>query len=109
MVSMGKIKEYVRRLVQEFHPHKVILFGSYAYGSPTPDSDVDLLVVMPDGGDPLTKAGEIRSRVPRTFPLDLIVRDPETLRWRIEQHDWFLKEIDERGVVLHEATDRRMG
>lgn len=106
MVSMGVIEEYVRRLVREFRPIKVVLFGSHAYGVPTLDSDVDLLVVMPDGGDPLTKAGEIRSRIPRSFPLDLIVRDPDTLRRRIEQHDWFLKEVDERGKVLHEASDR---
>jgi predicted nucleotidyltransferase len=106
MVSMGVIEEYVRRLVREFRPIKVVLFGSHAYGVPTLDSDVDLLVVMPDGGDPLTKAGEIRSRIPRNFSLDLIVRDPDTLRRRIEQHDWFLKEVDERGKVLHEASDR---
>lgn len=108
MVSMVEIEDYVRRLVQEFHPKQVVLFGSYARGTPTPDSDVDLLVVIRDGGDPLAKAGEIRSRLPRRFPLDLIVRDPETLRWRIDQHDWFLKEITEEGKVLHEASDHRV-
>lgn len=106
MVSMGDIQDYVYRLVREFHPQRVILFGSHAYGNATPDSDVDLLVVMPDGGDPLGKAGEIRVRLPRSFPLDLIVRDPETLRWRIAQQDWFLREITEKGKVLHEAPDR---
>lgn len=106
---MSEIEDYVQRLVREYQPRQVILFGSYAYGSPTADSDVDLLVVMPDDGDPLTKAGEIRSRLDRSFPLDLIVRDPDTLRGRIEQQDWFLREITEKGKVLHEAADRGMG
>ena len=41
------IKEIKNRIVSEVHPEKIILFGSYAYGTPTKDSDVDLLVIMP--------------------------------------------------------------
>ena len=103
MVNKRKIQEFAGQVAAQFRPDRIILFGSYAYGSPTEDSDVDLLVVMPDGGDPLGTAAKIRRQIPRSFPLDLIVRDPEDLTWRIRQHDWFLKEAVEKGIVIHEA------
>src|SRR4051794_41082775 len=53
------IRRYVGRIVERFHPEKVILFGSHAYGRPTPDSDVDLLVVMP-AKDEVSQAMRIR-------------------------------------------------
>lgn len=56
----GKIQEMVRRIVEQFHPEKVILFGSYARGTAGPDSDVDLLVVMPFSGSKFEKEVEIR-------------------------------------------------
>ena len=52
MVNKRKIQEFSGQVAAQFRPDRIILFGSYAYGSPTEDSDVDLLVVMPDGGDP---------------------------------------------------------
>jgi predicted nucleotidyltransferase len=106
MVAMGDIQAFAERIVEQFRPQRIILFGSHAYGTAGPDSDVDLLVVIPDGGRPLHKAAEIRRQVAAGFSLDLIVRDPDVLRWRIEQHDWFLKEIVEKGKVLYAAADR---
>src|SRR6266571_7050671 len=47
LVPMSAIRRYARAIAERFQPEKIILFGSYAYGTPTPDSDVDLLVVMP--------------------------------------------------------------
>lgn len=105
MVAMGDIQAFADRIAQEFKPRRIILFGSHAYGTAGRDSDVDLLVVMPDGGRPLRKAAEICRRVAAGFVLDMIVRDPDVLRWRIEQHDWFLKEIVEKGKVLYAAAD----
>lgn len=105
MVAMADVQDLSDRIAREFRPERIILFGSHAYGKPGPNSDVDLLVVIPDGGDPIRKAIEIRTKFDIGFPLDLIVRDPEVLRWRIEQHDWFLKEIVEKGKVLHAAAD----
>lgn len=104
------IQAYVDRIAKRFRPQRVILFGSHAYGQPATHSDVDLLVVMPDDGNPLRKSIEIVREVPyRGFALDLIVRDPEVLRWRLEQHDWFLMDIIEKGEVLYEAADARVG
>ena len=104
MASLAEIEEFARRVSAEFRPERIILFGSFAYGQPTGDSDVDLLVVMPHVGPPWRTATEIRGRVRPTFPLDLLVRSREELARRIEMGDCFLREIAEKGRVVYEAS-----
>ena len=72
------IRRMVVQIVNLFSPDKVILFGSYAYGRPTSESDVDVLVVMPTKNQ-VVQACRIRLAVERSFPLDLLVRTPEYL------------------------------
>src|SRR5262249_26790616 len=84
------------------------LFGSYAYGKPHKDSDVDLLVVMP-AHDDINQAVRILEKTSSTCPLDLIVRTPQNLRWRLEEGDWFLREIICSGTVLYEKAHRSDG
>jgi predicted nucleotidyltransferase len=96
------IRRYVDRIVERFRPDKVILFGSHAYGQPDPDSDVDLLVVMPAKNE-LNQMLRVELGVPAPFPLDLIVRTPEVLAKRLAWNDWFLREILEKGIVLSDA------
>ena len=50
-IAPQKIQEVTNRLVKEFHPQKIILFGSYAWGTPTNDSDLDLMVVIQDSNE----------------------------------------------------------
>ena len=110
MVALADIEAYAHEIARRFKPKRIILFGSYTDGEPDDHSDVDLLVVIADGGDPLGKAMEISRALPHYgFALDLIVRDPEVLQRRIEQHDWFLIEITEKGRVLYEAQHQRVG
>lgn len=99
----------MKRIVKEFQPERIILFGSYAYGEPTEGSDVDLLVVLPFEGKAAYKAGEIRSRVRPEFAIDLIVRTPEQVQDRLAQDDWFMREIFERGRTLYETDHGRVG
>jgi predicted nucleotidyltransferase len=106
-VPRAAIRKYVRQVVEKFHPERVILFGSHAYGKPDADSDVDLLVVMPTR-DELSQAVRIDLAVPAPFSLDLIVRTPENLAKRLGWNDWFLREVVEKGIVLHDAHDPRM-
>ncbi|NUM52422.1 MAG: nucleotidyltransferase domain-containing protein [Candidatus Hydrogenedentes bacterium] len=108
MVEMSKIEAFVRRLVDEYEPEKVILFGSYAYGDPRDGSDVDLLVVMNTSDPPAMKAVEmLRSLRPR-FSIDLIVRTPEQVVQRLAWDDFFLQDIFEKGKVLHESAHVRV-
>jgi uncharacterized protein len=105
LVDKRSIRALSRRIAEEFHPDKIILFGSYAYGKPTADSDVDLMVIMPHEGHPVDKATEIHLRARPGFPLDLLVRTREKVRERIEMGDDFMEEIVTRGEVLYEAHD----
>ncbi len=102
MVSRKDIQATCDDIVREFAPLQVILFGSYAYGTPTEDSDVDLLVVMPvPKSEFIRTAIEIRQRIPRRFSMDLLVRSPEEIAYRVLHNDWFLREITEKGEILH--------
>ena len=106
MVTMEQIEEFAQKLVQEFRPLKVVLFGSYAKGITTPDSDVDLLVILSFEGKPVSKSVEMRLRLRPRFPVDLIVRTPEKVRERLEMEDAFMEEVMEEGKVLYEAYNR---
>jgi predicted nucleotidyltransferase len=106
MVTMKQIEEFSEKLVREFRPHKVVLFGSYARGIVTPDSDVDLLVILPFEGKSVSKSVEMRLMLRPRFPLDLIVRTPETVRERLEMEDSFMEEVMAEGKVLYEAHNR---
>ena len=104
--TLQQIEDFGRRIGEEFRPRKVVLFGSYARGAATADSDVDVLVVMPFEGRPVDKSVEIRLKTNPPFPLDLLVRTPEVVRRRIEMGDCFLRDILRDGKVLYEAHDR---
>ncbi len=106
MTTLKQIEDLSRRIASEFHPDRIILFGSYARGAPTVDSDVDLLVVLPFEGRAVDKSVEIRLKLRPPFPIDLIVRTPEKVRERVEMGDDFMREILEEGKVLYEIDDR---
>jgi predicted nucleotidyltransferase len=102
------IRRFANEVAKRFQPDKIILFGSHAYGTPHADSDVDILVVMPARNE-LSQAMRIRLSVEYNFPLDLLVRTPKNLAWRLAEGDWFLKEITAKGEVLYEKDNARVG
>jgi len=102
-IPLRRIQSYCDAIVREFHPRKIVLFGSYAYGQPTSDSDVDLLVILPFRGSDATKAIQIRSRFDTPFPLDLIVRKPEFIVRRQRERDMFIEWIMTHGKVLYKS------
>ncbi len=104
-IPQEAILDVVEQIKAKFKPDKIILFGSYARGDYRPQSDVDLLVVMPLNGKPtLRQAIEILQSIEYHFGLDLIVRSPQELKRRIELGDFFLQEAIEQGVVLYESN-----
>jgi predicted nucleotidyltransferase len=107
-IPLRVIRRFARRVAERFEPDKIILFGSYAYGTPHADSDVDLLVIMPARNE-LDQAVKIRLQVDYNFPLHLLVRTPKNLSWRLAEGDSFLKEVVARGKVLYEINHTRMG
>src|SRR4051794_27671098 len=107
-IPMRVIRQFAHRVAERFGPEKIILFGSYAYGTPHADSDVDILVVMPARNE-LDQAVRISLAVEAPFPLDIIVRTPRNLAWRLKEGDWFLREVVARGKVLYAKDDGRVG
>jgi len=105
MVAMKDIRNLSRRIARQFRPRRIVLFGSYAEGQAGPDSDVDLLVVLPHKGDAVEKSVEIRLATRPPFPLDLLVRTPQEIRRRLAMGDTFMRDIVEKGKVLYETDD----
>jgi predicted nucleotidyltransferase len=109
MLTKKTIKDFALRVARQFNPEKIILFGSYAYGKPGNDSDLDLLVVLRHQGSAIKKASDIRLALPADVPVDVIVRTPERIQERLAINDFFMREIIERGQVLYAASNNGMG
>ncbi len=107
-VPLAVIRRFARQVAQRFDPDKIILFGSHAYGRPHRDSDVDLLVIKRTRNQH-DLAVRIRREVPAPFPMDLLVRTPENLEWRLAEGESFHTEIVTKGKVLYEKIDAGMG
>ena len=99
------ILHIVDKIKQEYQPDKIILFGSYAYGQPDRDSDIDLLIIKDTQErfiDRLFNVTRIASDPRRLTPLEVIVLTPEELRERLQIGDQFLREALTKGEVLYE-------
>jgi uncharacterized protein len=102
MISRKIIDDYVQRLVERFHPQTVLLFGSQAMGTANEQSDVDLLVVMNhDKKRDIEQEIEIDCTLPRTFPLDILVRRPQDVLCRLAAEDMALLEIFKSGTLVY--------
>ena len=100
------IQKIVQRLIADYPPLKIILFGSYAYGQPDPDSDIDLLIIKATGEGFLERLHTVRRVTVGTHPsvpFDPIVLTPTEMADRLEAGDQFLREILDRGEVLYAA------
>jgi predicted nucleotidyltransferase len=107
-IPLAAIRRFARRIAERFDPEKIILFGSFAYGTPHEWSDADLLVVMP-AREEHTKAARIQLSFERVFPLDLIVRTPKRFRRGLADGDSFLCEIMANGMIVYEKRDSGLG
>jgi predicted nucleotidyltransferase len=101
-VTDALLADITQHIVEKFQPYKVVLFGSYAYGTPDLDSDVDLLVVM-DSDEPMAQRIRRVTEVAkvRFLPMDIIVRTPAEMAQRLVMGDFFLAEILDKGKVLY--------
>lgn len=97
------LDKIIRKITQLFDVEKIILFGSYAYGKPRKDSDVDLFIIM----ETKKRPSERRIMISRLFrdreaPMDFIVRTPKEVKRRLNMGDFFVKKILEKGHLLYE-------
>jgi predicted nucleotidyltransferase len=105
-VSVGRsLCPAIQKIVDELNPEKIILFGSYAYGKPTPHSDVDLLVVLKTTESPKERSWSVSCLLlPRPSPVDILVKTPREIEKALKSGDFFLQEIVTRGKVLCERN-----
>ncbi len=104
--SRNIIQTILQRLIDRYAPQKVILFGSYAYGEPDEDSDIDLLIIKdtPDRFiDRWVTVHRILTGTHRSLPVEPVVLTPQEVEERLVAGDQFIAEILEKGKVLYAA------
>jgi predicted nucleotidyltransferase len=104
MVNIKSIQTMADRIAHEYDPERIILFGSYAYGSASASSDVDILVVMSFDGRNFRQSLDILNRINPPFATDILARKPEDTRRRYELGDPLIREALDRGKVLYERN-----
>jgi uncharacterized protein len=110
LVTQDAMAAMVDKLVQEFHPDKIILFGSYAYGTPTEDSDVDVIVIKNDlPSDSLKKRfqrAEMTVAVQDVLqcPVDLLLLTTEKLNKEFNGYNPVIRSAISQGKVLYECS-----
>jgi predicted nucleotidyltransferase len=109
MVTARDIIAHVGEIASAFKVERIVLVGSYAYGTPTDDSDVDLLIVMKHRGPAHRVATRIRSLGDKPYGRDLLVRSPTEVAWRLRDGDMVMRMWMGKGLVLYDAVDRRVG
>jgi len=98
------IQGMVRKLIEHYAPQKVILFGSYAYGEPHSESDIDLLIIKETSErfiDRWVRVRQILSDPNRFVSVETIVLTPQEVARRLARGDQYLADIMNRGKVLY--------
>ena len=102
--TLKEIQQQVQIITRKFCPLKIIRFGSYAWGRPTPESDVDLLIIIDSEKPTWQIASEISLALDHAFPLDLIVKTKQEVERRLAMGDYFIEDILKKGKVLYERA-----
>ncbi|MBN2123759.1 MAG: nucleotidyltransferase domain-containing protein [Deltaproteobacteria bacterium] len=98
------LQDIVQRIVNGYSPHKIILFGSCAYGRPDEDSDIDLLIIKDTDETPLKRWMEVKRLVRdrnRRSSVSPLVYTRNEIEERLAMKDFFIQEVMERGKVLY--------
>ena len=103
-VEQEQIQALAQKIAEKFQPEKIILFGSYAWGKPNSDSDVDLFIVKDTKNTRDTARKISRLIFPRPFPLDIIVYQPDKANERLARGDFFIQDIFSKGKLLYESS-----
>ena len=110
-VDESTLKEIVRRLVAEFQPEAVILFGSHAWGAPTDDSDLDLLVIVSESDEiPTARATRGYGAVGDIMiPMDIVVKTRREVERYRPVYASLTRRIMDEGRCLYGRRETRVG
>ncbi len=106
MTTHRQIKKIAKRIEEKYKPEKIILFGSYAWGKPTKDSDVDLLIIKNTEKKFFQRLFEVRQITDGEMPLDILVRTPSEVKKRLKLGDFFYEDIINKGKFLYEKSKK---
>jgi predicted nucleotidyltransferase len=98
-----RLKKISERLKKEYHAEKVILFGSYARGEETEDSDIDILIIAPTKARMFERMATVRGLIRdlrNGLPFSPIVFTPEEIENKLKRHDAFIQTIFTEGIEL---------
>lgn len=101
------LKEIIEKLKSKYNPIKVILYGSYAQGTPRDDSDIDLLILKKTNErriERFVKVKKIIYNPERKISVSPLIYSPTELNQRLEMGDDFIKEILNKGKILYEKS-----
>jgi len=108
MTDEKKVRELIDRMtgriVEEYKPERIILFGSYVYGEPTEDSDIDLLIIKETEKRPMDRWVEVKRLLrdyARVLPVSPLIYTPKEIEERTAVKDFFIAEILAKGEVLY--------
>lgn len=99
-----ELDKIVNQVVVTYQPEKIILFGSYAYGKPKADSDLDLLIIKKTTErfiDRWTRVRKIVSNPKRSIPFEPLILTPDEIEERLAREDQFIEEIMRNGEILY--------
>ncbi len=102
----AELNKIVGQLIEAYRPEKIILFGSYAYGEPDADSDLDLLIIKKTSERFIDRWVNVRRIVAdpkRSIPFEPIVLTPDEVEERLAIGDQFIEEIVTKGEILYAA------
>lgn len=101
-VSTRQIKKVAEKIVKEYKPEKIILFGSYAWGKPYADSDVDLFVLKRTNDSVIERHKKVgRLLFGSGFPVDVLIYTPSQVKRRLGMGDFFMRNIISKGKLLY--------
>ncbi len=99
--GLKKVRRIARRIAKAYKPEKIILFGSYAWGKPTRDSDFDVLIVKKGARNYFREQARVRDLIDGEIAADLLIHTPEKLAQRVRWGDFFYEDILQKGLVLY--------
>jgi len=104
MIDREKIKEISDKIAREFKPERIILFGSYAWGKPHEDSDVDLFIIKDTDERRIERKRKVRKIIWGSgAPVDILVYTPNEVERRRNIGDFFIDDIVTNGTSLYSA------
>lgn len=99
-----EIRNVTRRIVEKYRPEKIILFGSFAWGRPTRDSDVDLFIIKKNKKSFLEEQRKVRRIINGEIAADILIHTPLEVKKRLNLGDFFYRDIISKGKYLYEKS-----